>query len=143
MGDPRSHDRNARRPSLSQRPPITALDHLRSRFHVFAKAAGIAPCGGCSREAGFVGRGWLGRSIADVGLFFVYHTLSDHTALLTAIDPILTGYDLEPLVWPMMLSLAMGLLAPALLFMKRRERLAFEVGPSLPRRVAPFRTNRR
>jgi 4-amino-4-deoxy-L-arabinose transferase-like glycosyltransferase len=65
-------------------------------------------------------------------------TSRDPAKLLNAIDPTLPGYGLEELVRPAALTVAVGLLGVALLFMRRRNRAVFGVGVATAVALLPF-----
>lgn len=70
-------------------------------------------------------------------LMFVV-ALCDPTVLLAVLDPMLKGYNLEALVRPGALTLAVGLLGLALLFVGRRNHLARGVGVTMAVVLLPF-----
>jgi len=71
-----------------------------------------------------VGRWWLVAPPAAAALLALCLTARDPGSLITAIDPMLTGYGLEELVRPTAAAAGAGLLTVALLLAARRERLA-------------------
>jgi hypothetical protein len=80
----------------------------------------------------------LAAPVLVVAFLVIVFTLSDPSKLLGAIDPLLPGYGLEKLVRPAALTIAIGLLGIALLFMKKRYRAGFGVGVATAVVLLPF-----
>jgi 4-amino-4-deoxy-L-arabinose transferase-like glycosyltransferase len=80
----------------------------------------------------------LAAPILVVAFLVIVFTSSDPSKLLGAIDPLLPGYELEKLVRPAALTIAIGLLGIALLFIKKRYRAGFGVGVATAVVLLPF-----
>jgi len=85
-----------------------------------------------------VHRGILAGPSIVVGLLAIIVTLRDPSAFLVGLDATLRGYNLEPLVRPALLTLAVGSLGLAFLLMKRWYRAAWGIGVMIAIVLFPF-----
>jgi len=85
-----------------------------------------------------VHRGVLAGPLLVTGLLAFAITVHDPSSFLSTLDPTLVGYDLESLVRPALLTLAVGSLGLALLLMRQCYRAACGIGVMIAVVLFPF-----